>query len=502
MNRPFVNGNREQTNNFIVDGFDVNETLDNRVAYQPSPDALAEIGVETNNYTADTGNVGGAVVAMVTKSGTNDYRGNVFEFYRNSDFDANTWENNRSGAAKQERRQDIYGFTLGGPVSRDRLFFFGDYQGSRQDAPGFGTASVAPDAWRRGDLSSVAAAIRDPQTGQPFPGNQIPTSRFGPIARALFADTASYPLSNRTVPGGIVGNYVGETLLKIRGHQGDVRVDWNASASDKFFARYSFATYEDAARRQSLRADAVDPQRPAVLEHRRQLEPHLRPDHGQRDDGRLQPHPGDLGDRRLGRARRRQRPLRHRRRPADRRPQPDQLRQRPDAAGSHRPRLGDARQDLPDQREAHLAAGPPHLQVRRSVAGLRPAAVLRRQQRPARVPQLQRLLHRQPVRRLPARPVVGQGPRRRRPGRPVDAPAEPHRRCSSRTTSSSARTSRSTSGCAGPTPRRWSSRTTGRPTSTCRPASRSPPATAASRTARSTSRTTGASSRGSAWPGS
>jgi hypothetical protein len=245
MNRPFVNGNREQTNNFIVDGFDVNETLDNRVAYQPSPDALAEIGVETNNYTADTGNVGGAVVAMVTKSGSNDYRGNVFEFYRNSDFDANTWENNRSGAAKQERRQDIYGFTLGGPLSRDRLFFFGDYQGSRQDAPGFGTASVAPDAWRRGDLSSVAAAIRDPQTGQPFPGNQIPTSRFGPIARALFADTASYPLSNRTVPGGIVGNYVGETLLKIRGHQGDVRVDWNASASDKFFARYSFATYED-----------------------------------------------------------------------------------------------------------------------------------------------------------------------------------------------------------------------------------------------------------------
>jgi outer membrane receptor protein involved in Fe transport len=245
MNRPFVNGNREQTNNFTVDGFDVNETLDNRVAYQLSPDAVAEVAVETNNYSADTGNVGGAVVAMVTKSGTNSYSGNVFEFYRNSDLDANTWENNRSGAPKQERRQDIYGGTFGGPISRDRLFFFGDYQGSRQDAPGFGTTSVAPEAWRRGDLSSIAAVIRDPQTGQPFPGNQIPVDRFGPIARALFADSASYPLPNRNVPGGIVGNFVGETLLKIRGHQGDARVDWNASGADKFFVRYSFATYED-----------------------------------------------------------------------------------------------------------------------------------------------------------------------------------------------------------------------------------------------------------------
>lgn len=103
MNRPFVNGNREQTNNFTVDGLDVNETIDNRVAYQPSPDALAQISGETNNYAADVGNVGGAVISSVIKSGTNRFRGNAFEFYRNSDFDANTWENNRSSAAKQRR---------------------------------------------------------------------------------------------------------------------------------------------------------------------------------------------------------------------------------------------------------------------------------------------------------------------------------------------------------------------------------------------------------------
>jgi hypothetical protein len=252
MNRPFVNGNREQTNNFTVDGLDVNETIDNRVAYQPIPDALAEISVETNNYAADVGNVGGAVVNSVIKSGANQFHGNAFEFYRNSDFDANTWENARSGAPKQERTQHIFGGTVGGRIVANSVFFFADYQGSRQDAPGFGTASVAPETWRRGDLSSVTAQIRDPLTGQPFPGNQIPAARIGATARALLNDLTNYPLPNRTVPGGISGNYVGETLLAIRAHQGDVRIDWSASASDKFFGRYSFATYEDRRDKQAF----------------------------------------------------------------------------------------------------------------------------------------------------------------------------------------------------------------------------------------------------------
>ena len=245
MNRPFVNGNREQTNNFTVDGLDVNETIDNRVAYQPSPDALAEISVETNNYAADVGNVGGALISNVIKSGGNRFRGNVFEFYRNSDFDANTWESNRSGAPRQERKQHIFGGTLGGPIVQDKLFFFADYQGSRQDAPGSGTASVAPESWRRGDLSSVNVVIRDPVTGLPFPGNQIPLDRISPTARAILNDTASYPLPNRTVPGGITGNFVGQSLFVIRAHQGDLRLDWNASANDKLFGRFSFATYQD-----------------------------------------------------------------------------------------------------------------------------------------------------------------------------------------------------------------------------------------------------------------
>src|SRR5438132_69317 len=105
--RPYVNGNREQTNNYMIDGVDMNETIDNLVAYQPSPDALAEISVETNNYAADTGNVAGAIISNVIKSGSNLVRGSVFEFYRNSDLDANTWDNNRSNAPKAQRTQHM-----------------------------------------------------------------------------------------------------------------------------------------------------------------------------------------------------------------------------------------------------------------------------------------------------------------------------------------------------------------------------------------------------------
>ena len=241
--RPYVNGNREQTNNYTIDGIDMNESIDNLVAYQPSPDALAEISVETNNYAADTGNVAGAVINNVIKSGTNRFAGNAFEFFRDRRLDANTWANNRSGAPRPERRQHIFGATLGGPVVKNQLFFFASYQGIRQDAHGSETVSLAPAEWRRGDLSGVDTVIRDPLTGQPFPGNQVPPSRISPIARAILGDTSLYPLPNRAV-GGVSGNFVGEALTRVRVHQGDLRLDWNASPNDKVFARFSFAEYD------------------------------------------------------------------------------------------------------------------------------------------------------------------------------------------------------------------------------------------------------------------
>src|SRR6185503_9069599 len=86
---------------------------------------------------------------------------------------------------------------------------------------------------------------RDPRTGQPFSGNQIPAGRISSVARTLLNDLANYPLPNRTVPGGVTGNFVGETALAIRAHQGDARFDWTPSNDNRFVARYSFATYND-----------------------------------------------------------------------------------------------------------------------------------------------------------------------------------------------------------------------------------------------------------------
>src|SRR6476620_2067878 len=242
--RPYVNGNREQTNNYMIDGVDMNESIDNLVAYQPSPDALVQTSVETINDAAATGNVAGAVINNVVKSGSNQFHGNAFEYYRNSSMDANSWSNNRSGAAKQNRRQDIYGGTFGGPLLKNKLFFFGNYQGTRRDAPGFETVSVAPASWRSGDLSLLTSALKDPVSGAAFADNQIPTGRISPIAAGILNNLALYPLPNRTVPGQISGNYVGETLTTIRAKQGDARVDWSPSNNDKIFGRFSIAEYE------------------------------------------------------------------------------------------------------------------------------------------------------------------------------------------------------------------------------------------------------------------
>lgn len=179
--RPFVNGQREQANNFTLDGVDMNDAIDNLIAYQPSPDAVEQVSVETNNYSPELGNVAGAIVNMVLKSGTNEIRGNLFEYWRDNELAATPWATNRAGGEKSDYSRNIFGGTLGGPILTDRLFFFADYQGGRaENPPADAFATVLPDEWRNGDLSSLLASdlvVRDPITGQPFPNNQVPVGR-------------------------------------------------------------------------------------------------------------------------------------------------------------------------------------------------------------------------------------------------------------------------------------------------------------------------------------
>jgi hypothetical protein len=248
--RPNVNGQREQENNYMLDGVDMNEVIDNLLPYQPNTDALAEVKVDTNNYSAEYGNVSGAVIGSTIKSGTNEFHGNVFEYWRDSSLAANTWDNNRvtPAAKKAELSQHIFGGTLGGPIIKNKLFFFGDYQGFIRNRPGELVTNVAPEAYRRGDLSGVSTPIIDPLTGQPFPGNQIPLDRFSPVAQAILADQTLYPLPNRS---GDLRNYVSASSDKIRTHQGDFKLDYNASDKDRMFARVSYQHYTSEPERAS-----------------------------------------------------------------------------------------------------------------------------------------------------------------------------------------------------------------------------------------------------------
>lgn len=254
--RPYVNGQREQENNYTLDGVDMNEPIDNLLPYQPSPDALQEVRVETNNYSAEFGNVAGAVIGSTIKSGTNEYHGSGFEYWRDSSMAANTWENNRvvPAAKKAELSQHIFGGTLGGPLVRNKLFFFGDYQGFVRDRPGELVRTVAPESWRRGDFSSLAVTIRDPLTGQPFPGNVIPTSRFSPVAQAALGNQRLYPLPNRS---GDTNNLVAGSSDKQRVHQFDVKVDANLSDSDRMFGRVSYQHFKSEPERGALESNLI-----------------------------------------------------------------------------------------------------------------------------------------------------------------------------------------------------------------------------------------------------
>jgi hypothetical protein len=247
--RPYVNGQREQENNYMLDGVDMNEAIDNLLPYQPSPDALAEVRVDTNNYSAEFGNVAGAVIHSTIKSGTNEFHGNVFEFWRDNSLAANSWDNNRAGAEKIDLSQHIFGATIGGPIAQNKVFFFGDYQGFVRDRPGEQVVSVAPVAWRLGDFSGTGVTIRDPDTGQPFSGNQIPLHRFSPIARAILADPRLYPTP--TLPGAS-RNLVAGFSDKQHAHQGDVRVDLNVSDNDRMFGRFSYQDYTAEPERRAL----------------------------------------------------------------------------------------------------------------------------------------------------------------------------------------------------------------------------------------------------------
>ena len=174
-----ANGQRPRDNNYILDGVDNNETWLQTVVIFPAIESLDEFKLQTSTYSAEFGRSLGGVVNLQIKSGSNAYKGNVYEFLRNDRLDANNFFNNRAGRAKPDFSQHQFGGTLGGPVLRTKTFFFGSYQGYRVSQGQTFLSTVPSERMRQGDFGEVNRVIYDPLTGQPFPGNQIPLSSLG-----------------------------------------------------------------------------------------------------------------------------------------------------------------------------------------------------------------------------------------------------------------------------------------------------------------------------------
>ncbi len=245
--RPFINGNHEQANNFLLDGIDNNQVSDNLVGYTPNADAIAEFNMITQNASAEFGNFQGGIINATIKSGTNQFHGDVFEFFRNDALNAARWENNWNGTPEGSRKDKLrwnqFGGVIGGPIKRDKLFFFADYQGQRLDTPAaVGPITVFTAAERNGDFSALLPTqLKNPFSldagGKPtiFPNNHIPLSLLDPVAKNLFSSSL-YPLPTGS---GLTNNYLNATSSAINQDQGDIKVDWNISDKDRFFSRYS-----------------------------------------------------------------------------------------------------------------------------------------------------------------------------------------------------------------------------------------------------------------------
>jgi len=244
--RPYINGNREQSDNFLLDGMDNNQVSDNLVGYTPSVDAIQEFNLITQNASAEFGNFQGGIISTNLKSGTNQFHGDVFEFFRNDVLNANNWANNFTGSPRAKLRWNMFGGTLGGPIKKDKLFFFVDYQGQRFNQPGTtGAITLYTAAERQGDFSQLLQVkgiqLYNPfdvdahGNRAPFPNNQIPMSLLDPVAKNLFGSSL-YPAP---VNGNLINNYFNTVSSHIYADQGDVKVDYNLSDKDRLSARYS-----------------------------------------------------------------------------------------------------------------------------------------------------------------------------------------------------------------------------------------------------------------------
>lgn len=273
--RPYINGNREQANEYLLDGILNSEDKNNEVGYTPGVDAIQEFNLITQNASAEFGNYQGGVISASIKSGTNHFHGDLFEFFRNDALDANKasagWTQgvdnglvgfNAQGVQnKPEFRYNQFGGTIGGPIIKDKLFFFADYQGQRLVNAGNTGAQVLTAQARAGDFSQLCTNYggtfsgagvctggtgatqlvfpSGPNVGLPIPNNNLAAAGLAEdsVASNLFALTKVYPLPQLNT---LVGNNIFyNSGNDLNNNQGDLKVDFVPSQKDRVFARWS-----------------------------------------------------------------------------------------------------------------------------------------------------------------------------------------------------------------------------------------------------------------------
>src|SRR4030095_6060035 len=226
-----VHGLRGISNNYMLDSGDNNDVLGGVAAVVPHPDALEASTVQTSNFGAQYGRNMGAIINAVTKSGTNKFSGGAYDFTRHDALDSRQF----FALQKGELKRSQYGGTLGGPIRRDRAFFFFAYQGlNERKGESRSNLNVPTAAERRGDFSQSSLKPRDPVTGQPFPNNQIPLARFDP-AIVKFMD-ALIPLPNSG------SQYIYNAPITQDGAQFMGRVDMQLTNQQRLFGRVFYDT--------------------------------------------------------------------------------------------------------------------------------------------------------------------------------------------------------------------------------------------------------------------
>jgi hypothetical protein len=255
---PSFNGNRGQANNYVLDGVEMNETLNNLAAYNPAPDSIQEMHVITGNADAEYGNVNGGETLVVTKGGTNRIHGSAYDNFQNNNISGTPWADSYIlGLPSEPYTQNQFGATIGGPIKKDKIFLFGDYLGFRFHRGGFGAATVADSAMRTGDFSELLGnqygniQLYNNQNGAgyanatPYNNNQI--SIVNPVAKYLFANPNVYPLPNRTPIAGYgdLDNYQAPTKGYTVNDQGDARVDYHINDRNTLMGRYSIGDAYD-----------------------------------------------------------------------------------------------------------------------------------------------------------------------------------------------------------------------------------------------------------------